>query len=98
MRRSADWTQGPRRPPRGRASKLGSWLVFEGNDGATVATEGGDLLQVAVVAGNGHDRAVAVDGMAAGGEIPASALGPFADLSGGLAQGPLRSHLHDGQT
>ena len=45
-------------------------LVFKGNYGAAVAAEGGDSLQVAVGAGDGHHRAVAVDGVAGGGEVP----------------------------
>ena len=69
---------------------LGSELVFKRNYGAAVAAEGGDFLQVAVGAGYGHDRPVAVDGVPAGGEVPAPAFGTFADLSGGLPQRFLR--------
>jgi hypothetical protein len=49
-------------------------LVFEGNDGLAVAAEGGYPLQVAVGLRQGHDRAVAINSVAASGEIPASAL------------------------
>ena len=65
-------------------------LVLERDYGAAVAAEGGDFLQVAVGAGHGHDRPVAVDGVPAGGEVPAPAFGTFADLSGGLPQRFLR--------
>jgi hypothetical protein len=52
-----------------------------------VAAEGGDALQVAVGLGDGHDRTVAVDGMAAGGEVPFAAFGGALDLSDGMANG-----------
>jgi len=62
-------------------------LVFQWDDGAAVAAEGGDSLQVAVGAGDGHDRAVAIDGVTGGGKIPASALGVLRSLGGRLAHG-----------
>ena len=61
-------------------------LVLQRNDGAAVAAESCDALQVAVGAGQGHNRTVAVDGVSGGGKVPASALGVPSDLCGGLAQ------------
>src|SRR5579859_8166040 len=73
-------------------------LIFEGNDRAAIAAEGGDSLQVAVGARNRHHRSVAVDGMAGGSEVPASALGVFRNLSGRLAQRFLGRPRGDWQT
>ena len=64
--------------------ELSVTLVFEGNDGAAVAAEGGDSLEVAVGPGQGHYGTIAVNGVAGGGEVPASAFGVFGDLGGGL--------------
>lgn len=73
-------------PGRMRPGRHGS-LVFERDYGAAVAAEGGNFLQAAVGERDGHDRAVAVDGMTAGGKIPASILGVLHGLGGGLAHG-----------
>ena len=62
-------------------------LIFQGDDGLAVAAEGGDMLQVAVGFGQGFDGAVAEDGVAAGGEIPASAVGVVCELAYGTAFG-----------
>jgi hypothetical protein len=64
-------------------------LVFERNNRAAVTAEGRYFLQFAIRAGHGHDRAVTVDGVSTGGEVPASALGALGQLAGGLAQGLL---------
>jgi|SRR4029077_20820855 len=64
-------------------------LVFEGNDRAAITAEGRYFLQFAIRARNGHNRAVAVDGVSAGGKVPATALGALGQLAGGLAQGLL---------
>src|ERR1700739_2903997 len=73
-------------------------LVFERDHGAAVAAEGGDFPEVAVTAGDGHHRAIAVDRMAGGGEVPASAFGVSAELGGRLAQRLLGSKPAAGQT
>lgn len=44
-------------------------------------------MQVAIGLGNGHDRAVAVDGVAGGGEVPASTFGGLRHVAGGTADG-----------
>jgi hypothetical protein len=62
-------------------------LVFEGDDSFAVAAEGGDFLQITVGLGQGHHGAVAVDGMAAGGEVPTSAFRVVREVAGGLANG-----------
>jgi hypothetical protein len=74
-------------------------LVLEGYYGAAVAAEGGDALQVAVGAGDGHHGAVAVDGVSGSGEIPASAFGSLGQMRDWLPQSLLlRRQLGDGQT
>ena len=62
-------------------------LIFQRDYGAAVSAEGGDSLQIAVGAGDGHDRAIAIDGVTGGGKIPASTLGVLGGLAGGLAHG-----------
>jgi hypothetical protein len=64
-------------------------LVFERDDRAAITAEGRYFLQFAIRAWHGHDGAVAVDGVSAGGEVPAAALGALGQLAGGLAQGLL---------
>ena len=61
-------------------------LVFEWDYGAAVAAEGGYSLQVSVSARDDHYRAVAVDGVAVGGKIPASTFGVLGDVAGRLAR------------
>src|SRR5208282_1200928 len=62
-------------------------LFLQGDYGSSVAAEGGYFLQIAVGLRQGHHRAVAVHGMAGGGEVPASALGVLLDLPGEAAVG-----------
>ena len=75
-----------------------SVLVLQRDDRTAVAAEGGDSLQIAVRAGKGHDRAVAINRMAGGGKVPAPAFGMFRDLAGRLAQRLLRSPGGNRQT
>ena len=72
-------------------------LVFERNHGAAVAAEGRNSLERAAGIGYDHDRAVAVDGVAGSGKVPASAFGMVSDRRGGLAQRLLRGHGCDRQ-
>ena len=58
-----------------RTLRKATGLVFQRDYGAAVAAEGGDSLQAAVRAGDGHDGSVAIDGVTGGGKIPASTLG-----------------------
>jgi hypothetical protein len=62
-------------------------LILQGYNRLAVAAEGGDFLQIAVGLGQGHHWPVAVDGVAAGGKVPASAFGVVLDLSSGTADG-----------
>jgi hypothetical protein len=65
----------------------GGGLVLEWYDSLAIAAEGGDFLQIAVGLGQGHYGSVAVDRMAAGGKVPASAFGVVLDLSGWTVHG-----------
>ena len=79
-------------------STLGRRLVFQRNHRAAVAAEGGNFLQVAVGAGHGHDRALAVYGVSVGGKIPTPAFGALGHRGGRLGQGFLRRQLGYRQT
>jgi hypothetical protein len=57
-------------------------LVFQWDYRPAIAAEGGDLLQVAVSLRQGHHWSVAEDGMAAGGEVPASGFGMLVHVGG----------------
>ena len=63
----------------GRGSTL---LVFQRNHGSAVAAKCGYLLEIAIGLRQGHHGSVAVNGMAAGGEVPASALGVLVNVAG----------------
>src|ERR1700719_3502484 len=67
-------------------------LVFQRHDGLAVAAEGGDFLKIAVGLRQRHDRAVTENGVAAGGEVPASAFGVLLDLTGQPANRLRRFH------
>src|SRR5258708_22101702 len=73
-------------------------LIFEGYDSAAIAAQSSHTLQVAIGAWDGHHRAVAVNRVAGGGEIPASAFGTLGDLGGRLPQGLGRSQRGHRQT
>ncbi|MGA9554020.1 MAG: hypothetical protein WBR30_17375, partial [Candidatus Sulfotelmatobacter sp.] len=60
-------------------------LVFQRDDGSAVAAECGYLLDIAIGLRQRHYGAVAVNGVAAGGEVPASALGVLHNLAGRTA-------------
>jgi hypothetical protein len=50
------------------------FLVFQRDHSAAVAAKGRDALQISIRRGHRHDRAVAVNGVPRGGEVPASAF------------------------
>ncbi len=77
---------------------VGQALVFERDDSAAVTAEGGDSLQVAVGAGYSHDGAVAIDGVAGGGKVPASALDVLGERRGRLPRGFGQGYLGNRQT
>ncbi len=56
-------------------------LVFQRHDGLTVAAEGCHFLQIAIGLGQCHDWAVAVNGVAAGSEVPSSAFGAMLEMA-----------------
>lgn len=60
-------------------------LVFQRDHGSAVAAKCGYLLEIAIGLWQRHDGSVAVNGMAAGGEIPATALGVLLDVAGRAA-------------
>lgn len=60
----------------------GAFLVFQRDNRSAVAAECGYFLEIAVGLRQGHHRAVAVHGVAAGGEVPASALGMLLHVTG----------------
>ena len=78
--------------------RLRAWLILQWNDRTAVAAEGGDALQGSVGAGDGHDRAVAVNGVAGGGKIPAPALGVLGHGRGRLPLGFLWREREHRQT
>jgi len=71
-------------------------LVFQRNHGLVVLAEGGDALQSALRFRHIHDRSVAVDRMAGGGEVPLPALAAVLDSRVGDGVGGWR-HPGNGQ-
>jgi hypothetical protein len=57
-------------------------LVSQWDYRPAIAAEGGDFLQVAIGLRQGHHRSVAEDGVAAGGEVPASRFGMLVHVAG----------------
>jgi hypothetical protein len=62
-------------------------LILQRNDGLSFATESSHFLQVAIALGQGHHRAIAVNRVAIGGEVPATAFGRLLHMPGWLAHG-----------
>ena len=60
-------------------------LVFQRHNRAAITAERGDFLQVTGSGGNRHYRAVAINGVAGGSEVPASAFGMLGQMRDGLA-------------
>lgn len=65
---------------------MSRWLIFERNDCAAIAAESGHPLEAAIRPGNNHYRAVAVDSVTSGGQIPASRVRMLTELSRRLAR------------
>jgi hypothetical protein len=66
----------------------GSWadeklpLVLERHDGPAVAAKCGYLLDITIGLRQGHYGSIAVNGVAAGGKVPASTFGVLLHLAG----------------
>ena len=58
-------------------------LIFQRNYGFAIAAKRSYFLQVSVRGRDSHHRAIAIDGVAGGGEIPASAFGVLCQIREG---------------
>jgi len=76
-------TKKPLLEKRARGYEVQDASVFERDHGSIAAAEGSHFQQSSMGLGHGHNRAVAIDGVTGGGEVPRPALFPGRLLAGG---------------